>query len=392
MLLRKPLSPLLRTLTPLVYVTLCVLTAANAAHSAESTSATSPETQWSRQLLSSGRVEQVAGPIASANKATAASVDESMIDKVRKSLPSLHQFGDSLKYGNAAVVSERGPEVIALIRSTPVRTGADRAQLLRKLIAYSRQGIPEAVNFIGFIHEYGLFGAQRDPVTAREHYYLAASQRYQPALFNLANMAYFGKGQAQDPSAARDFVMQAAAIGTEASSRVCGLASFVEYRRGDSESALRMGRFCASPLSNVPKAAYDKQLALETQLAMLRDSAMAGIPDAYPMMEALTQQAGPRRDFLYCKYWLINRLRTAPGQADAQSLARDCYARSGFKVTDQEATNVVRGIASFAFTEHRILEQRRRTDRTHLSWSVPFLPFRAGDVNLFEAVMKEAKR
>ena len=51
----------------------------------------------------------------------------------------------------------------------------------------------------------------------------------------------------------------------------------------------------------------------------------------------------------------------------------------------------MQGIASFAMTEVRALEQSRQTNRFHYSWSVPYLPFAQRDVDLYEPVMKEAK-
>ena len=350
-----------------------------------------PEMQWNRDLLGSGRMEQMAAALAHANKAAQESVDSPTIARIRSALPSLEQFGNALKYGNVVVVSSRGPEVVTLIRAVPMRHGKDRNDVLAKLLAFSRQGVPEAQNFSGFLCEYGLFGIPRDLKRARDYYTAAAAHRYQPAILNLANMAYFGKGQPSDPEAARELIHQAIGIGPEASSRVCGLASFIEYRRGDQQSALRLARFCYSGLAHVPNAAYNAELPLAQRIKMLRDSIGTGAPDGYHWLETIAQGAGPDPAYLYCKYHLINQAREKPGRADIEALARTCYANSTRAPGSGPADAAIKGIVSFVMTEQRALEELRRANHFHPSWSVPYLPFGQGDVDLFETVMKETK-
>lgn len=349
------------------------------------------EMQWNRDLLSSGKVEQVAGSMGQANKAEQEAVDESAIARIRRSLPSLDQFGSSLKYGSFSVVSSQGPEVVTLIRAVPMRTGKERNDVLAKLLNLSRQGVPEAQNFSGFVYEYGLFGAPRDLVRAREYYTAAASHRYQPAILNLATMAYFGKGGPSDPEAARELLHLAVGIGPESSGRVCGLASFIEYRRGDQDAALRFGKHCYSALAYIPSAAYDNQLPLTQRIKMLRDSIGTGAPDGYRWLEQITQRAGPDPQYLYCKYRLINQVRANPARADVRTLARTCYANSTATPGDRAADAAIPGIVAFVVTEQRALEQLRQKNRFHHSWSVPYLPFAQGDVDLFEPILKEAR-
>jgi len=350
-----------------------------------------PEMQWGRDLLGSGRMEQMAGALAHAHKAAQESVDAPTIARIRSTLPSLEQFGNALKYGNAVVVSSRGPEVVILIRAVPMRQGKDRSDVLAKLLDFSRQGVPEAQNFSGFICEYGLFGTPRDLKRARDYYTAAAAHRYQPALLNLANMAYFGKGQPSDPGAARELIHQAIGIGPEASSRVCGLASFIEYRRGDEQSALRLARFCYSGLAHVPKAAYDTELPLAQRIKMLRDSIGTGAPDGYRWLETITRRAGPDPDYLYCKYRLVNQMREKPGRVDIEALAKACYANSTRMPGGGPADAAIKSIVSFVMAEQRALERLRQANHSHPSWSVPYLPFGQGDVDLFETVVKDTR-
>jgi TPR repeat protein len=349
------------------------------------------EDGWTRQLFDSGRVDQLAGSMGAANRSAAAAVDATSLARAQRSLPLSVLSKDAQAHADAFTVSPQGGEVLALIRQIPARSGAGRDELVRKLVALARQDVPEAQTFVGLAYEYGLFGAQRSPATAREHYGRAAARRYQPAMFNLASMAYFGKGQAADVGAARERVRQAAGMGADPSGRVCGLASYIEYHRGDRAEALRFARACPSPLAHIASAAYDDTLPLDRRVSMLRDAAAAGIPDAYPLLESVTQQhAGNDRDFLACKYWLLNRLQRQ-ARNDLEAMASECHARSAANTPPREAGNTVRAMTAFAISEQRLLDQRRRSDRSHVSWSVPFLPFRQSEVDLFEPVMKGAQ-
>jgi TPR repeat protein len=347
--------------------------------------------QWNRQLLESGRIEQMSGAMRQSNQTAQAAVDDPMIERMRKTLPSFDRLGASLKYGKFSVVSTQGPEVVNLIHTVPIRKGKDRNDALTKLVEYSRQGVPEAQTFSGFVYEYGLFGAPRNLKLAREYYTAAAARLYQPAVFNLANMAYLGKGQAMDMDAARELIHQAAGLGVEASGRVCGLASFIEYRRGNIEAALQLAKFCYSPLANIPNAAYGNQLPLTQRVKMLRDSIGTGVPDAYRWLEEITQRAGPDPNYLYCKYRLVNQLRARAGKADIKTLAKTCHANSTYVANPNSAAGAIDGIAAFAVTEQRLLEQLRQANRFHHFWSVPYLPFGQADVDLYEPVMKEAQ-
>jgi hypothetical protein len=346
---------------------------------------------WANTLMHSGRVEQTAAAMNQPLRDIGKSVDTSVIDRVKRSMPSVERFGNALKYTSTVTVSSQGAEIVSLIRLLPNRTGKERSSLLARLLNFSSQNAPEAQNFIGFVNEYGLFGAPRDLTRAREYYKAAASRNYQPAVFNLAIMAYLGKGQQPDADMARDLIRRASGIGPEASARVCGLASFIEYRRGDRAEALRYAQTCHSPLANIPIAAYGSQLPLQLRVKMLRDSIGTGAVDGYHWLEVVTRQVPFDRNFLYCKYHLINQLKQSRLGGDVQSMAQTCYANSVSQKKDSNAPTAIKGIVSFVMVEQRELEQMRRASRFHAGWSVPYLPFGAADVDLYEHVMKEAK-
>jgi TPR repeat protein len=355
--------------------------------------AATAEQQWNREVLASGQVEALSASMARNYREAAASVDESMISKVRKSLPTLDQLGSSLKYGNYVAVSPQGAETVSLIRAVPMRTGVERNATLAKLIQLSKQGVPEAQNFSGFVYQYGLFGAQKNLSLARQYYTASASRRYQPAVYNLANMAYFGDGQARDIDTARELVNQATSLGVEASGRVCGLASFIEYRLGDQDGALRYGRNCFSPLAHIPNAAYNNKLPLVQRIKMLRDSIGTGAPDGYRWLEQITQRAGPDPDYLYCKYRLINQLQVNP-RANVQALAKTCFENTTPPTNATNATNaanVIQGITGFVVVEVPALRQSQVRLAPQVRRSVPYLPFGQADFELYEPVMKEVK-
>jgi hypothetical protein len=361
---------------------------AHAQQQADTATPATPEIQWSRELLGSGRIERMAESMAQASHAAQGSVDDAMVGRIKGFLPSLDRLGNSLRYGNAVVVSPQGPEVITLIRAVPMRVGRERRDVLAKLLAFSRQGVPEAQNFSGFVYEYALFGAPRNLERAREYYTAAAAHRYQPAVLNLATMAYFGKGQPSAPEAARTLIHQAIAVGPESSGRVCGLASFIEYRRGDQDAALRLGKFCHSALAHISNAAYDNELPLAQRIKMLRDSIGTGAPDGYRWLETITQRAGLDPAYLHCKYRLVNQLQADPARADLEAQARTCYTNSTPAPGGRAPEAAIKGIVTFAVTEQRALEQLRQANRFHHAWSVPYLPFSQGDVDLFEPVMR----
>jgi hypothetical protein len=47
-----------------------------------------------------------------------------------------------------------------------------------------------------------------------------------------------------------------------------------------------------------------------------------------------------------------------------------------------------RGVAGFVGPELAALDTMRRSNRFHFGWSVPYLPFTQGDVDMFEPLMR----
>lgn len=352
--------------------------------------------KYNTELMRSGVVERVAQASASGNKELLGGIGKEQIDRVKSLLPSLNQIGSDLKYGKFVVVSDKGEEIILLIRSIPVRAESERSQILMKIKAYSEQGYPEALNFMGFIFEYGLFGAIADINKAKAFYEAAAKRRYQPALFNLANIYFFGKLGRRNYADAEKLIAQAHAIGIEGSYRVCGLGSFLQYRIGNRQDALAYGKACASALANLPNAEFREDLAIGERVKMLRESIAAGADDGYAMLEKVTLKTAGDRDYLYCKYKLINQIRLSGDLARLKEMGSDCYSKTTRDLNTKEerarAEMALNGITGFVSVELGLLARAREANRFHYSWSAPYLPFGQAEVDLFEPLLPKGKK
>jgi TPR repeat protein len=161
------------------------------------------------------------------------SIDAAAVAQAKSALPKATEVGTQLKYGTHNVVSSDGETYVTWMIEAASAKPAERQALLGKLTDLAARRSPEAMTFQGFIAEYGLFGAPRNVARALDWYRAAAAMNYQPALYNLALAAAYGKGQAADLNTAGALVAQAAQIAPEASYRVCGFGAFIAYRRGD---------------------------------------------------------------------------------------------------------------------------------------------------------------
>ena len=356
--------------------------------------------QYNTELLKSPQIQQVAASTQNSNKTIEGSIGENAIRLAQLNLPSLSgpgfdQFASELKFGKFVTQSERGPEIILLIRSLGTRAEKDRAPLLRRLQVYSSQGYPEAVNFVGVIYEYGLFQTPRDIVRAVEFYKAAAQRRYQPALYNLATIAYFGKAGPANLAESERLVNMAQTIGAEGSFRVCGLSAFLQFRQGNRADAMRQAKNCKSALANLPNAAFGTEFSALERIKMLRESIAAGADDGFSLLVDTARRIPNDKNFYFCKYAIIDRIRFGAIPPNLKQWAGDCYLKfnaetsaSGHKIASDMATM---GIAGFVSSEVSALQNLRRTNRFHHSWSVPYLPFGQPEVDLFQTIMPKGK-
>jgi hypothetical protein len=214
------------------------------------------------------------------------SIDAAAVAQAKSALPKATEVGTQLKYGTHNVVSSDGETYVTWMIEAASAKPAERQALLGKLTDLAARRSPEAMTFQGFIAEYGLFGAPRNVARALDWYRAAAAMNYQPALYNLALAAAYGKGQAADLNTAGALVAQAAQIAPEASYRVCGFGAFIAYRRGDRAQAAQYAQGCWSDLAGLPKALYDNRVTLTQKVTLLRHSIGTGVDDGYALLGA----------------------------------------------------------------------------------------------------------
>ena len=344
------------------------------------------------------------------NAAVSASLPTTMPAVPPSWLSTVNQRGAELRYGNHNVVSKDGEKTVWLIRSMATATGAQRVTLMQELQLRVAVRQPEALNFMGFAAEHGVFGESRDLGRAWDFYRTAAAAGYQPAIYNLALASAYGR-RAGDAHDARPDLEQAAAllgraasVAPDVSSRVCGMGAFVNFRRRAAADALRLANGCGSPLAALPREQADTTPLTPQRLEALRRASATGVRDAYVLLEEVTRrnaQIDPQ--YLYCKYALLNRYRQPVAVSVLRDSAGRCYdsvpQRNGAPAAGQSASTnpeltrrdqVVDGIANFVPAERAALEALRTSSHFHYGWGVPYLPFAQSEVDLFEPLVAAA--
>lgn len=325
------------------------------------------------------------------------SVNDAAVAQAKATLPKASEYGARIRYGTHNVVSNDGETIVSWMIELAGADAQQRKVFLAKLADLSTRQNPEAMTFAGFVAEYGLFGEQQNVQRAIELYRTAASYNYQPAIYDLAVAAAYGKAQRADLSTAAALVSQASAIAPEDSYRVCGLGAFLSYRQGDRQQAARYAQSCWSDLASIPKALYDDRVTSSQKILLLRNSIATGVDDGYPLLEKVTHDAGPEPQYLACKYMLVNRYRRSLNGSALKDDAVKCYQQSAQTPTDPKQSllrinTVVPGIVGFVPTEISTLEKLRASNHFHYAWSVPYLPFRQQDVDLFAPFVSHTKQ
>lgn len=325
-------------------------------------------------------------------------VDDAAMGVAKRGLPTFKQHLGQLKYGTHNTVSDDGEKIISLIRSLVVsKAEQERKTIIEALKGYNDAGIPEAVHFFGFVTEFGLWEARRDPAKAAAFYAAAAAQNYQPALFNQGLMNLYGRdgsGVADSQMAYKRIMAAHKGFPAEDSYRVCGFAAFLAYRFGNRTEAVSIGKVCHSPLAMLPLAKYEP-LSIERKVDLLRKSISTGITDGYNLLQSVTESHSGD-DYLHCKYRLVNQYRrTVIAQDGLLREATACVDRTNNKfrksVTADKRQLVIQGIVAFVPVETQSLQSVAKANPFHYDWSVPYLPFRQVDVELFDAVINAGK-
>lgn len=322
-------------------------------------------------------------------------IDGSVMARVKAALPKSADLAQ-LKYGTHNVVTNGGEQVVTWIIEAAHDDPKTRAPLLAKLAQLADRRIPEALTFEGFLSEYGIWGAPQSEQRAIQFYQAAAAMNYQPAVYNMALASAYGRGEAVSVNNAAALISEAYAIAPDGSGRVCGFGAFLSYREGDQEQALRYSKSCWSDLADIPKALYDPKVVPSQRVELLRSSIATGVNDGYALLERQTRGIQPDPQFLACKYTLVNKYRLSLVGNRLHDDAVACFAQADGNATDPrqaliQRNTVVPGIIGFVPVEIRSLEKLRESNHFHYAWSVPYLPFRQDDADLFAAYIAHTK-
>ncbi|MAF04705.1 hypothetical protein [Herbaspirillum sp.] len=342
----------------------------------------------SLNVVRSQAVDGTAARISQANRASLAQADDSAIAKAKAALPKV---SPDLYRGPKSpyfTTSKAGMDVINVIRALPRSSGTKRGELLAQIRSYSDAGLPEAVNFVGFIFEYGLFGAKKDLERALALYSAAGSRGYQPAMYNLANFHFYGKTGSQDLATTLQTVGSAYALGGDTSGRVCGLGAYASFRAGNAADAMRYATGCTSPLAKLPLAAFDQRITSLDRIRMLRETLNTGADDGFPLMHRIAAKDAKVAGDSKCRYELLARFKLHTPTNGLLNEASACLQRFGGLVSERSA----RDVANSVDVEVRAIEMARQQNQFHYSWSVPYLPFPTAETGLFLPLINHTQK
>lgn len=334
------------------------------------------------------------------NQSSVAAATPNVVQQVSATLPKLAQIGGQLKYGEHIVVSSEGPEIIALIRSLITKPPNEQRVVIARLQEFAANGKPEAVHFVGFSFEHGLYGAPKNIGQAAHYYQQAAAQNYQPSLYNLGLIAAYGKsGSAPDLERGLAWLAKAMTLANDTSGRVCGLSSFLAYRTNRQPEAIRFAKGCNSALAHIPRASLGDTESLPIRVNWLRESIATGADDGYSLIAKISKPLiKTDNNYTFCKYVLINRHYRKTAIPNLKEEATRCVDQLSKLVGDPKGwavqrEQIIAGVASFVPMEIETLKNMRKSNKFHYSWSVPYLPFAQAETDLFEPLLtKESQR
>lgn len=301
-----------------------------------------------------------------------------------------------LRTGTHNVKSDNGELIVYSVQTIlkgPGKNEKEFKESLRNFNQWVEQGRPEALNALGFFVEYGLVGQQKDTSQALALYRRAAASGYQAAIYNLGIAAAYGKGQSKDISSAVNYLSAANSAGHEASGRVCGMGSFLAYTLKNKAASIRMATSCSSPLAKLPLALWADGLNTQQRFELAKSSLSAGIDDGYNAMKSIALNTITQdNQLLYCKAYFLSALAKSPRQDISKKDAEECVNWTFSKMNKPGNPSMMStGISAvMAFPRQTMTETEvaRRSNRSHFSWSVPFLPFTHSDVLDMEASIK----
>jgi len=358
-----------------------------------------------RDMLTNPAIEVESKRQQQQNALVAGSVKSDELLKSTGFTPKLDEVFSSIRNGTHNVVSPDGEKIVTLIRSLSTAAAPAREAALRTLKSSADNGSPEALNFVGFATEYGLFGVKKNLARARSLYLAAGNRRYQPALYNTAVVLAYGRDSRVDLAQSAAFLELASSLAVDSSARVCGLGAFVDYRRNAQTGALSFAKGCPSPLATLAVARSQSGPLTPQTLDALRKSLGTGVDDGFSLIAQAARVSAPGTaadgQYLHCKYLLVDRYRAQAKPEPRFEHLRDdavaCYDQTTRPLASVAAEprgaasmrrdQAVAAIAGFVPAEITALDALRKSNRFHYAWSVPYLPFTQQDVDLFEPLM-----
>jgi len=309
-------------------------------------------------------------------------VTAAKIAAIRESLPRDVLISTVQQYAKGQlgiVTSHDGNTVIALIRS--LTTPKDRQRNLAILKRYADANQPEAVNFFGYMHDVGLF-VQRDSRSA-EIFYRAAATKYAPAMFNLGIGEFYGRfsnGHAGDARRALPYFEQARTMALDGSGRICGWASFANWRIGRRKASEQAAAGCPSPLAALGAASSVKD-STERTISLYGGFFATGADDAFP---ALYEFVKTKEQSQALEFFVLDKYRWEIEKHSPVLLAEEIARLRGNKGKPELRDTSAASSAKLRLAKFK---QTRDANRMQFSTPVPFLPFRQADAEMFKQLI-----
>ena len=352
------------------------------------------QSTYANSLFASTEFKGTQAELSAKNRSTVDAITDAVVSRVREGLPKLGQApqGNVQFSGNQIILSSKGPDVLRLISELVKGPYRDQVRHLDELNALTSQEVPEALHFAGYMAEYGLYGRPKDMGRAIRFYQASAGRGYQPALFNLGLIAFYGKAGKPDLEVARQYLAKAAALGSDYTGRVCGITTFLNYRLNLATETLRVARSCGSPLADLGQAKFNQQLPIQERMRLARNSLVTGVNDALWLIEEMAEtQEGFDPAFMRCKYRLITRaLGKDIEPATLRSMAESCVKQHKIGAIDLD--QAVTGVTNFVIAEITSIQNQRKKNFFRYGETVPFLPFTQADADLFAPLIARSKK
>ena len=346
-------------------------------------------------VVNNPQINELSKQLLQTNASDVASVGKEQIKQAQLNLPKIDSVNG---FGQDIVVSSEGASVLSLIKKLPTANPQDTSKTIQTLQAYAKAGNPEALTFMAWVLEYGLFGAKSDMTLAMAYYQVAAQKGYATAAYDLATIYYFGKGGIkQNIAFARQYAEQAAYNHPESSSRSCGLASFINYRLRRGTQAMQFSQECNSALAGLSKVAFGTHGTQNERIRLLSGSIATGANDGFAELENLARNAPRDKDLLFCKFRLLNQYRFNERRESLKEDSKNCYLSIqgapdlNTKAELIERETRINSIGGFISNTVVTLASARASNQFRYGLSVPYLPFTQTDVDRFSKFLPKVQ-